>query len=312
MQQWNHKALLSAFASILCFGLTPVLVAWLPSAIPSWVILFYALAVASVFLLSSILLFFRDDFVTFCISTNRSGWTAIGATSALSMLASLCFFYAITHAPRVEATVLTLMWPIFFVIFSILLDNYRPSTARVLLLVISFSGVYIIIAGQTATVSFGPGSGASLPGILAALMAALLGGLHSVVYKLAFRGLDINMTFSNHFIVIFFRSLFSVFIVGSVIGLMPALEMPALEQGSFMLIACVGLLAYAGTQVLYCYALMHLDETVLSNIQYLNPVVVTVLLGTITGDPISPYFLLGAGMIFVSQYLIQVDCRRGE
>ena len=189
----SRKALFSAFASIVCFASTPVFVALLPTQMPYWSILFYALVVATIFLFVSILLFFRSDFIAFYQSTNIRGWCAITTTSVIRLLVSLCFFFAITHAPRVESTVLTLMWPIFFVIFSIFLDNYKPTPTKILPLILSFVGVVIIIIGQNGPVSLDLSVDSSLFGLLMALMAALLGGLHSLVYKVVFRGFDIPL-----------------------------------------------------------------------------------------------------------------------
>ena len=303
----SRTALFSAFASIICFASTPVFIAWLPTHIPYWGILFYALIIATISLFLAILLFYRNEFITFCRSTSIRGWWAISITSVIRLLVSLCFFFAVTHAPRVESTVLTLMWPIFFVLFSILLDNYQPNFSKILPLILSFVGVVIIIIGQDGPVSLEISIDSSLFGLLMALMAAILGGLHSLVYKVMFRDLKIPHTFSYHFIIIFFRSLIGFVLIGTTTMMLPDIKVPTIDQYSFLFIVPLGVFAYAGTQVLYCYALMKLDEVELANIQYFNPVIVTVLLSVFVGDPISPNFLLGAVIIFGAQYMIQSD-----
>ena len=149
-----------------------------------------------------------------------------------------------------------------------------------------------------------PAGGSPLLGLGMALAAAVSGGLHTLIYKRLFRRMQLPGTLAQHIIVVLCLSVVGLTLVGVPIALAPAISLPDIDGATGALFLPLGILAYAG-HVLFYYALMKLDEAELANIQYFQPVVVTVLLAVLVGDPIGIYFVAGSALIFGAQYGMQ-------
>ena len=258
---------------------------------------------------AAVVAFYRAPTKTFLRAATARDWRAIAISGLMRLGISVCFFYAITHAPRIESSVLMLSWTLFFVLFSVLFGRYRPTVRKAVLLAVSFAGVAIVVAGQA------DGSAQTDPklfGLFMAILAAALGGLHSWAYKALFMDMEIADTLAGHVIVIFFRSVMGLAVMGLAVALMPELSLPSVTASDWVVLVPIGILAFAGTQALYSHSLLRLDEIELANIQNFTPVVVTVFLVIFIGDPVGILFLVGAGMIFGSQYAIQAEVRSNK
>ena len=271
---------------------------------PVTVVVFYVLAAASAVLAIIVALFARTPFAAFCRETSVQGWCAVTLAALLRLAISCCFFFAVMHAPRIEAAVLTLTWPLFFILFSVLFNRYRINWTALILLGVSLAGVVLIIAGEGASAD-DPAS-RTMAGLLVALAAAVIGGLHSYVYKQVFQYLSLPNDLTHNILMVFFVSIIGTLLMcGPAFWLGEAGAVSPRADGALLLVL-LGVFAYAGVQqILYYFALMSLDEAELANIQYLHPVAVTLMLALLAGDSFGRYFVPGALLVFASQWALQ-------
>lgn len=297
----SRSAYLCAFLSIVFFALNPVLVAGLSVPFDAMSILFWSLAVSTSFLLIVVLSVYRKLLGDILRNTTIKGWLFILCTSLIRMGATFCFFFAVLNSSRIEATILTLMWPIFFILFSFLIDKERPQLLEIILVIFSFSGAIIIISGNAQISVFDN----QLFGLSIAVFAAVLGGIHSAIFKHFFKKFFTKDTFAIQTILILFRSMIGLLVTSAFFLLSDwpiTLPQTNIDWLSMLLI---GVLCYSCTQIFYCYALVKMDKIELSNIQYFNPVLVALFLSVFVGDQITSTFLLGTLIISSTQYILQ-------
>lgn len=116
----------------------------------------------------------------------RPGWQAMRApwpAFALSVAGLFgyhaLYFYALKHAPALEANLINYLWPLLIVLLSGLLPGTRLRAAHVV-------GALFGLAGASLLVTRGRGlavEGAALPGYAAALGAALVWAAYSVLNR---------------------------------------------------------------------------------------------------------------------------------
>lgn len=90
-----------------------------------------------------------------------------------------CYFIALRHAPVVEAGLINYLWPLLIVVFSALLPGERLKWQHV-------AGCVLALAGAVLVVTKGQGfsfDAAYLPGYTAALIAAVIWGVYSVLSR---------------------------------------------------------------------------------------------------------------------------------
>jgi len=298
-QAVKYSGIFAAFGSLFLFSLNPVIVATIPGQTDPVSMAYWAYFFAIVFLFLFVILFGRQDFKHVIYKLTFKSWAGLFISSLIRLLVTVSFFFAITMASRIEATILTLMWPIFFVALSILFDSYRIKFFDLFLLFCSFIGASIIVYGD---------SNSSLNvnyGYIIALLSAFLGGLHSLIYKKTFDGSELPNTLKTQIVLILIRSIIGF----SLIGIFNSFEntpdiQPITSTFQGLHYLALGVFCYAGTQVLYCYALVKMDQVELSNIQYFNPVIVSLSLFIFLGDTITFSLIIGTCFIFFSQYLI--------
>ena len=91
-----------------------------------------------------------------------------------------CYFFALAAAPPVEAGLLNYLWPLLIVLFSALLPGERLSRHAALGGLIAFGGAALVIIDGGGL----SGSMAQWPGYLAALAAAVIWAVYSVLWRL--------------------------------------------------------------------------------------------------------------------------------
>ncbi|MFP8967352.1 DMT family transporter [Pokkaliibacter sp. CJK22405] len=90
-----------------------------------------------------------------------------------------CYFYALQHAPAIEASLLCYLWPLLIVLFSGLLPGHKLQLPHLLAALMGLAGTLLIVIK--------PGhhwGGGEISGYLAALIAAFLWAGYSVTSRL--------------------------------------------------------------------------------------------------------------------------------
>lgn len=250
----------------------------------------------------------KDAFCHVLASLDLEGWTGLLLSAFIRMGATVCFFWAITTAPRIESTILSLTWPLFFVLLSVLFDAYKARLVDLLLLALSFIGASTIIAGN----SEGLWDGLHV-GYLMALASAFLGGAHSLAYRKIFSVWHLSSDLKTQTVVTLIRTLMGLCFMGLISLLSSDLNIrfpSGLSAG--LSYAALGVFAYSGVQVLYGYALVKMDQITLSNIQYFGPIIVALALYFFVGDSIKISLLLGSILVFSSQYALHASQDRAN
>lgn len=91
----------------------------------------------------------------------------------------VAYFFALQHAPPVEAGLINYLWPLLIVLFSGLLPGEKISRRALLGAVLAFAGAALVITGGTG-LTLDP---QHLPGLLAALLAAVTWAGYSVLWR---------------------------------------------------------------------------------------------------------------------------------
>jgi drug/metabolite transporter (DMT)-like permease len=292
--------ILASFLVALLTSLTPTIIGGLSSSLDFFAMTTWCIFFATIFVGWYVAFTSRKKFVETIFRTSVTGWVVIFLMSALRLMFTLCFFYALSSAPRIEANILTMLWPIFYIVFDTLLGEKVVSFSEWLMIILSFVGVVIIAIPD----NYSSGITFIHSGYLIAILASVLGGLYSFLYPRLQKFIAFDKGFDGQVHFILLRSFFSLIILipFTIIDAETVFDVDSME---ILGAALIGVLSYASAQVLYSYALLHTKSNEIATIQYVNPVLSAFFLHLFLNDAVNSNFLVGAAFILVANYAMQ-------
>ncbi len=230
------------------------------------------------------------------ISLQRLGISLLGQRRVLlfarglaGFIALNCVFYALTHLPLAEATVLQYLHPMFTAVLAFVFLKERFSVATLACIVISFIGLLFVVRPDIAF------STLSQPLDEIAVLAALAGAFGSAVAYVLVRSLGKT---EHPLVIVFYFPLVSL--PFSVLMLWDDFIMP---QGTtwFYLLA-VGISTQVG-QVALTRAMQTETASRATSFAYLQVVFAIILGGVFYQETPNAGTLVGAGFIILAAYL---------
>jgi len=194
----------------------------------------------------------------------------------IGLCSMLCGFWAIGHLPLSQAVSLSYSTPLFVTVLAVVWLGERVRMRRWLAVAAGFVGVLVILR---------PGSSSFSPGLLIALLAAVIGALVAIQIKQLSR-LDAPDT------VVFYTYVFWV-----PMSLVPALFQWTWPQGlDWLWLAGTGILGTAG-QLFWTRALRLGEVSALQPISFMQLPLVVLLGWWLFGESVDPATLSGAAII---------------
>lgn len=198
-------------------------------------------------------------------------------------------YAALQLVPGQEAFVVNYTWPIWVIVFAVLILKEKLTAAKILAIVLSFIGVYIVVTrGHITSFDF-----SAIAGNILALIAACSYGLFSVLSK---RNDDEKVT-STLFFYIFAFVYTSIYL-----GLFSSLPQPSPTEWLGLL--WLGVATSGIAFVLWQLALKHGETSKVSNIVFITPFLSLLYLAVLTKETILISSVLGA-LLIVGGLLIQ-------
>jgi len=207
------------------------------------------------------------------------------ARGAVGAMALVCVYYAITHMPLAEATVLQYLHPMFTAVLAIFFLKERLQVSVVLSIVFSFIGLLFISRPE---ILFGD-SGVSIPYF--AVAAAILGAFGSAVAYVLVRKL--NETEDTSVIILYFPMIalpFSLMLLGD------DFVMPT--GNTWLILLLVGVFTQVG-QVGLTKAMQTETASKATAFSYLQVVFAALLGWSIFGEVPDVWVCLGGGFILL-------------
>lgn len=293
--------ILSGIINMLLYAFVPVIVGL--SSLSFYQKLFYSQIISVLALLLIITAFGLKDFIRFVKSFTFSQYLNLLGVGILRVSMSLCFFYALSNGPRIENNIITLSWPIFMVMFSVLSGDQRITKAEVFCLLLSFLGsFFIILKGDTiSNISFSHFT------YKYSLLYAVIGGFYCFIYRkikekmFPADELSLNKsTAMSHLYMVFGQGFTGLFLVFAIYPFFPnSLSVPPEELNLMILLGVVG---YALPQLFISYSNLNMRVSDFALLRYLNPVVSTLCLCLFLGDRLFISTAIGATLIFSCTY----------
>ena len=187
----------------------------------------------------------------------------------------ICFYASLIYSTAQEAFIVNYTWPIWVIIFAIIILKEKLRFKKILAILLGFIGVYFIMTnGQILTLSF-----TNLKGHVFALLGAVCYGLFSVIGK---------KSKYEHFTSMFFYYAFSlIFILATVLYFS---HIPVLSLSELIGLFWIGGIASAIGYVTWFRALKYGRTSKMSNFIFLTPFISLVFI----------YFLVGEEILFSS------------
>jgi len=197
-------------------------------------------------------------------------------------------FLGFASASVQEIFIVNYTWPIWVVIFGILILKEKISILTVLAISICFFGVYIVVSkGDLTSISF-----ENIQGDFFALVGAISYGLFSVIGKKDQRDIVTSMMFYYFFSFIF------AFITTLIFSTFPAITMDELIG-----LIWLGVFAMGIAFVFWFLALKHGNTAEMSNIIYLTPFISLIYIYFLIGEQILISSIFGLLLIIFGIYL---------
>ncbi len=190
-------------------------------------------------------------------------------------LAYVFFFAGLMFAPAQETIIVNYTWPIWVVIFAMVLLKEKINFKKILAILLGFIGVYVVVSkGDIFTISL-----ANIKGNLFAFAGAIFYGLFSVLGK--------KYNYERFTSMMFYYAFTFVFIT---ISNLIFSEIPKISLYEFAGLSWLGIFASGLGVVFWFLALKHGDTAKMSNIVFLTPFLSLVFI----------YFFLGEKILFSS------------
>jgi drug/metabolite transporter (DMT)-like permease len=216
MRSQRSGAFLSIFLASFLFGFMAFLVKILTSSLPAAEILFIRAVLGMVFIMSMVIF----GFTAFRVN-NRNMLFVRGLFGGTAIF---LYFTAIGRLPLSTVALIANSYPLFAIMFSMILIKEKPSYDSMFALMVAFSGLFLVLNPQFGTLDIG---------YLFALAAAIFGGVAITAVR------ELRKTDSSFVII------FAQMVGASAICFIPmanSFRVPVLsEWGLLLLITAVGI-----------------------------------------------------------------------
>jgi S-adenosylmethionine uptake transporter len=225
----------------------------------------------------------------------RPGWPSRAALrfhlmrGALAAVLAILFFWGLARVPIAQAVALAFVAPLVAVVLGAVMLNEKVGRTAVFGSILAFSGVLVVLAGQT-TGAYGD---EALLGALAVLAGAVLYGLNLVVMRQ-------QAQFAGPIEVAFFQNLAFAGFTALAIPLMPQAIPPV--QLSPMIIAAAAMATTSA--ILLSWAYGRAEAGYLSASEYTAFIWGSILGYLVFGETLTVYTLAGAGFIVVGCLIV--------
>ena len=276
----NRAAYTYAFLAALLWGSTAAAVELLGIKLNSIQILFYTSFIASISLFA---IASYNQKLTIIKSYKLNDYFRFAYMSFFGVFLYYTLLYAaLQQAPGQEAFVVNYTWPIWVIVFAVLILKENFNINKLLAIILGFVGVVIIVSkGNINNVNFG-----EFHGNILALLAAISYGLFSVFSK---RNNDDKVTSTMFYYV------FAFIFVGLFILFFSSLPLPTLKETFGLL--WLGVLTSGLAFVFWQLALKNGDTSKVSNLIFITPFISLIYLAILTNEKILLSSVIGAALI---------------
>lgn len=281
MRKTTSVYIFAAF-SIICFSLSPTISKYFfhdvdPLNINAWSM------IPSTFLFLFILI--RNGKIRLFRNTplqHMLAMTGVGLSGVFIYLVALQIGYA--SMPGQQAFVINYLWPAMIILWARVLLKEKPDAGKWCAILLSFTGVVIVAVNG----DFSQLTGGNLKGVMACVIAAVSYGFYSVISK--------KMRYDTEMLLFlaFASSMVLCFVLAAGRGV---LTVPTIFTGTGYLI--FGLLTNGIAYLFWLLALENGNTALISNLAYLTPVVSLGLTHVFLREEITPYSVLGLGIILL-------------
>jgi len=197
---------------------------------------------------------------------------------------TLLLFEALKIMSAQEAFILNYLWPIMVVIFSAVILGEKLTTRKIIGVIFSFLGVFIIITGgDISSLNY-----SNLTGSLYVLLAAVSYGLFSVMGK--------KLNYDGYLSMMFYYFFGTIF---SIVPVFVQASFPRLTLTQIVGVLWLGVFANGIAFVLWFQALKYGDTTLMSNIVFLTPFLSLVYGFLLLGENIIVTSVIGLTLIVI-------------
>lgn len=243
-------------------------------------VLFYTSCIASISLLIITLIQKKGRLLTKYTKKDHVHFALMGFLGVF--LYYLLLFGAFMYSTAQEAFIVNYTWPVWVMIFAVIILKEKMSAKKILAIVMGFIGVYVVVSkGNFDFISL-----TNVKGNILALAGAISYGAFSVLGK-KFDYERITSTMF-YYIYTFLYICIITFIFASV---------PHISLVQFAGLLWLGIFTSGLAFVFWFFALKHGDTAKMSNIVFLTPFISLVWIRVLTGEAILWTSLLGLGLI---------------
>lgn len=274
------------FAASMLWGSAPSVGKIMLKNLNSYQLLFYVSLTASISL-----------FIICCLqgkfyiikSYDKKDYLNFAYMSFIGVFLYYIFYYGgLTYAPVQEAFIVNYTWPVWVVIFAILILKEPFNIKKLAAIILGFIGIYLVAAKGQLTLSFSP---QTLKGDILAMLGAICYGTFSVLGKKQ----NYERYSSTMFYYIFAFIYIAVYLI--VFSSIPKISLKQLLGIIWMGTCCSGL-----ASVCWFLALKYGDTAKMSNAIFITPFISLVYIFFILGEKILISSFIG--LVFIATGII--------
>jgi drug/metabolite transporter (DMT)-like permease len=199
------------------------------------------------------------------------------------------FFWGLRYVPAGVAGIVFYTYPVFVYVLSMTFLGETVTSRKVLALVLSVSGVVLIVGGDSGTIH--------LVGLVLVLLAAVGNATYIAASRAMLGSIRPDVFISTTLVV----TTVAFFTFGAGTG---ALSVPR-SQTQWLIVGGIGLLGTALPLLLYMRGLARIEASKASIVGTAEPVVTVLLSVALLGETLSPQVVLGGGLVIGGVIVIQ-------
>lgn len=277
-------------ASVILWGSTAAVAKLLLEDMSSLQILFYTSLISAISLF--IIILFQKKLPLIRTYRKKDYWKFMYMGFIGIFLYYIFLFQGLTYAPAQEAFIVNYTWPIWVIIFAILILKEKIGIRKIVAILLGFIGVYFVATkGEFVGIE-------NLKGDLFALAGAISYGLFSVLTKKHNHEKFTSMMFYNIFTFIFI-AITAIFVF----------KVPVIESRQVLGLLWLGVMTSSLAHIFWFLALKYGDTAKMSGIIYLTPFVSLVYIYILLKESILISSVVGL-IIIVAGIVLQSDLFR--
>jgi len=281
------KEYLMSAITIICWSTLPPMTKLLLQELSNMDVLFFSSAIAALFLCFILIVTGKWRLVLTYKISDMFQLVVLGFVG--NFLYSILYYNGLATLTSRDACIINYLWPIITVLFSCIFLKERPSAKKILAILISFSGVFLIATKGNGIAEISPDNAG---GIISCILAAICYGAFNVLNKLKGKDQFINMTI--YFFTTAFCSGICYFISGHVV---------VLHNAQIIGIIWLGIFIDAIAFLLWALALQNSEASFLANFSYATPVLSMIFSIVFLHEAIDFYSIIGLVLILSSFFL---------